>query len=96
MQRGRFRLRVDMCVDMRWACATHRWKALAEAVILSIGVSIPNRRHAVGDGRYRLALLCCGPAMDTVHLSQSSDYDSVVCSLANLVCARHEQAQELR
>ena len=41
-------IRVDMCadicvdehIDMRWACTTHRWKALAEAVILSIGMSI--------------------------------------------------------
>ena len=24
---------VHVCVDMRWACAAHCWKALAEAVI---------------------------------------------------------------
>ena len=29
----------DMGMAMRWACAVHRWKALAEAEILSIGTS---------------------------------------------------------
>ena len=26
---------------MRWACATYRWKALAEAVTLGTGTSVP-------------------------------------------------------
>ena len=32
---------IDMCTDMCSARATHRWKALVEAVILSTGTSIP-------------------------------------------------------
>ena len=41
----------DMGADTRVAFATHRWKAIAEAVTLQ--VCTPRSRPAVGDGRYR-------------------------------------------